>query len=219
MLFHGEVDGQGVPPIVLLVDEDQDTLDRYGRCFEREGLWVAAMTDPDEALRTTAELKPNLIVSEAEFAGRSRVADFIGALEQNTELRHTPLIVLSEASSQVAGPPQRGAVVLVKPVDPQALLSRADVLLRTSRELRQRFAVLSAKGQAQIKRAAELVARTDALTERVSASRRCPKCLGPLEWIERGAIAGVEYEYYRWCDHGCGLFCFQRNTSQWVKLA
>jgi hypothetical protein len=35
---------EAIPPIVLLVDDDRDTLDMYSTHFEREGLWVASAT-------------------------------------------------------------------------------------------------------------------------------------------------------------------------------
>jgi hypothetical protein len=51
------------------------------------------------------------------------------------------------------------------------------------------------------------------------ATRGCPACGGALSWIEKGRIGGVEYDYYRWCQHGCGLYCYDCAGAKWVKLA
>ena len=54
-----------------------------------------------------------------------------------------------------------------------------------------------------------------------TAVRPCPSCGTRLEWLEPGTVAGVEYDYYRWCEHGCGLYCYQRSAPagrRWVKL-
>ena len=50
-------------------------------------------------------------------------------------------------------------------------------------------------------------------------TRACPKCGSALEWLERGTISGVEYDYYRWCLKGCGLYCYDRRAGDWIKLA
>lgn len=49
--------------------------------------------------------------------------------------------------------------------------------------------------------------------------RTCPVCAWPLVWAERGSLGGVEYDYYRWCVNGCGLYCLDLSRDQWVKLA
>jgi len=49
--------------------------------------------------------------------------------------------------------------------------------------------------------------------------RLCPACGCSLEWVERGTIGGISFDYFRWCLEGCGLYCFDRSRSKWVKLA
>jgi hypothetical protein len=68
----------------------------------------------------------------------------------------------------------------------------------------------------------ELIDRSSAViqqAEKVAARRPCPGCGTPLEWVEQGSIAGVAYDYYRWCLKSCGLYCFDRSRAAWVKLA
>jgi hypothetical protein len=50
-------------------------------------------------------------------------------------------------------------------------------------------------------------------------ARGCPNCGVTLEWTERGVLAGVEYDYYKWCPNGCGLFCYDRHARHFLKLA
>src|SRR4051812_16759680 len=44
-----------IPPIILLVDDDRDTLDMYSIFFESAGMWVATADSPGVALETIAE--------------------------------------------------------------------------------------------------------------------------------------------------------------------
>jgi len=52
-----------------------------------------------------------------------------------------------------------------------------------------------------------------------SATRTCPSCTQPLEWIENGRIGAASYDYYQWCLQGCGLYCYDLDAKVWVKLA
>jgi hypothetical protein len=56
------------------------------------------------------------------------------------------------------------------------------------------------RSAAQKQTSADLIARSAALAASIPASRRCPDCGSMLEWIERGLLRGVEYDFYRWCE-------------------
>jgi hypothetical protein len=46
-----------------------------------------------------------------------------------------------------------------------------------------------------------------------------PQCRSALDWIERGTIGGIEYDYCHWCPKACGLFCYDRTAGEFLKLA
>jgi CheY-like chemotaxis protein len=212
-----------IPPIVLLVDDDRDTLAAYSAYFEASGMWVATTTQPGEALDAVQELKPDLIVTEVAFQGQPLGADLIHALKGNPATQDIPLIALS------GGPPSdpvsdatraEATVCLTKPVLPDTLLVTARRLLAHSHDLRERSDRALAKGAALIERSSRLTAKAAEISERMaSGSRLCPECGQALDWIEQGRIGGVAYDYYRWCLKGCGLFCYDRDARRWVKLA
>lgn len=218
------VSADAVPPIVLLVDDDRDTLDMYSTHFERQGLWVASATSCAHAMTATAELKPDLIVTDMGAGGGDKGAAIVDAIRHHAVLNGTPIIVLSgcDLDSLPTRTVHDANLVLVKPVLPDALLSRIRELLARGRELQVRSAAARQKTHALIRKSTDLMLRAERIAETIEATvRLCPICGMPLEWLERGTVAGVEYDYYRWCDNGCGLYCYQRSAPagrRWVKL-
>jgi len=207
----------GAPSIVLFVDDDSDTLDMYAAYFEMSGLWVAKSTTPADALSRVAELRPDLVVTDMGFAGRQAGIDFVSRLKTDDDTRGIPIIVLTgRGLEQVPAVTRSQAdLCLVKPVLPDALLMDVQRLIALSHTLRDRCA-----------RARESAAAKGGVAEaptprRARAEQRdrpCPGCQGTLEWIERGRVAGADYDYYRWCAQGCGLYCFDCAAGKWVRL-
>jgi DNA-binding response OmpR family regulator len=210
----------GVPPIILFVDDDRDTLDLYGGYFETNGLWVVTTTDPDEAMEVAVDLGPNLIVADLGFADQALGIEFVCQVKADEQLRATPVIVLSGRPKEDLQESRRcGAdIVVPKPCPPQDLLDRARTLLRVSRELRERSHAAAERGQAQREQTATILGRGGELTNR-AVVRRCPSCATPLEWAERAKLEGEEYDYFRWCPSGCGLYCYKPGSGHWIKLA
>jgi len=205
-----------IPPIILLVDSDREMLEKYSRRLEADGLWVAATTAYDELVASAEELHPDVIIADAEGCD-GEGARTVQALRQHRELAATPLVVL-------VSPPATGAsnvdVTLRKPVPPDLLLRRTREILEHARELRGRSNEIVQKSHTLLERSDHLVGRAAAIaTGLESGVRSCPKCSTSLDWAERGTIAGVTYDYFRWCPRGCGLFCYNRDSNQWIKLA
>lgn len=210
------------PPIVLLVDDDRDTLDMYSSYLESAGLWVATATNPTEGQAHVRELRPNLLVTDIGFGGQQTGVDLIHAVKHDAQTAHIPIMVLSgTAVEELPAETRREAdLVLLKPVLPDVLLTRGQTLMRSS-------ATLRARSTAALDRAYSLLDQNLAARRRMRESveslgkraRACPKCGATLEWLERGTIGGVEYDYYRWCLKGCGLYCYDRRAGDWIKLA
>jgi len=211
-----------LPPIVLLVEDDRDTLDMYSSYLESAGLWVATALNPAEGQAHARELRPNLLVTDIGFAGEQTGVELVRAIKHDVQTAHIPVMVLSGTPVEdLPAETQREAdLVLLKPVMP-------DILLTRGRELIAAGATLRARSNAALERAYSLLDQNLAARQRIKESveslgrrgRPCPKCGSPLEWLERGSISGVEYDYYRWCLKGCGLYCYDRRAGDWIKLA
>jgi CheY-like chemotaxis protein len=124
-----------VPPVVLFVDDDHDTLDMYSTYFELSGMGVARTRTPADALRRIAELRPDLIVTDLGFDGRESGSAFVHTLKTGPETRDIPLILLSgRAAEHVPAATIREAdLCLVKPVLPDALLTDVQRLIDAAR--------------------------------------------------------------------------------------
>jgi DNA-binding response OmpR family regulator len=148
--------------------------------------------------------------------------DLVHTLRSRADTQHIPVILLSR--EKLADVPDtiraEADLCLVKPVAPDALLTTARRLLDHAREARRRLERARSRSAELADRSAAALQKARHLAAGVESRRRlCPQCGNSLDWIERGRIAGSEYDYYRWCLKGCGLYCYDRHASKWVKLA
>ena len=212
----------GFPPIVLLVEDDRDTLEMYSTFFELSGVWMAQSTAPREALGSVTELRPDLIITDLGFNGSPAGADLVHTLKSRAETRDIPVIVLSGRSTEDIPPATReeAELCLVKPVLPDVLLGHARELIERSRTLRDRSDAVLTKSARLRDRSSALIARAKPQTAGSAPEPRvCPQCSTPLVWLERQRLEGIEYDYYRPCPTGCGLYCFDSAAARWVTLA
>jgi CheY-like chemotaxis protein/endogenous inhibitor of DNA gyrase (YacG/DUF329 family) len=218
MLDHPAPRDVDVPSIVVLVEDDADTLDMYAEYFELSGLWVAKSRTPSDGLAKVLELRPDLVVTDLGFAGEDG-APLVEAIKGRPETQDVPVIVLTGQSSEhvPASVLASADLCLVKPVLPDALLMDVQRLIALSHTLRDRCRRASSPVEkAQVEGRAHVPPVRPRLPD--VRDRPCPQCGRPLEWIERGRIGGAEYDYYRWCSQGCGLQCYDRTAGKWVKL-
>jgi CheY-like chemotaxis protein len=190
--------------------------------FESCGMWAATSTAPDAALEAVQELKPDVIVTDLGFQGQSLGADFIHTLRSSEETRNIGVILLSGRGLSELPETARveADLCLVKPVLPDLLVSKVRRLAETCRETRAREAAARATHTELAERVQSTLTESRRLADLTEARQRvCPDCGHRLDWMERGRLAGSEYDYYRWCPKGCGLYCYDRGASQWVKLA
>lgn len=209
-----------IPPIVLFVDDGADTREMYSVYFESSGVWAATAADPQNALDMAADLEPNLIVADITFGSRADGVDLVHALRETPATSALPIVVLSDREQLPAGIAQEADLVLVKPVMPDVLLSHARRLIAKSAELRSRSEAVRAKTRALVDKSHDLMVRGRRAAAALDGTARgCPSCGHRLEWVERGRIGEIEYDYYHWCAQGCGLYCYDRPARSWVKLA
>jgi CheY-like chemotaxis protein len=210
-----------IPPIVLLVEPHRESLECYSRIFEDAGLWVAGTTAYDELLTSVDELRPDIIIvdagTEADAQTDLRRRAALDEVKHNPQYTGVPLVVLVPA--RVENTPDAD-VTLRKPVPAEFLLRRTREILARSREVRARSNDLLARTQTLRERSERLTKTTAGIAPDVDRTRRvCPSCSASLDWVESGTIGGVTYDYFRWCRKGCGLYCFNRDSRTWIRLA
>ena len=211
-----------VPPIILLIDGDADTRDMYSLFLESSGMWVATAPDPAAAAATIVDLKPDLIVTDAGLGGEAPALEFAHAIKRQETTAHVPVVLLTTRRPRELPTTDHADadLWLVKPVLPDDLVTHITALLTRSRELRARNQAALTRAATLVEKSARLIAKARDLEERVNLTARgCPSCARPLQFVETGRIAGSEYDYYHWCDRGCGLYCYDRSGHRWVKLA
>lgn len=207
------VQAEYLPSIVLFVSKQGDSLATYSAFFEASGLWVATAADPAEALEAVQELKPDLVITE-EFDEAE--LDFVHALKTTRETRAIPVILLSRRPlpKVLRAAREQADMCLEKPVLPDALLQKGRALIGQARARRD-AGPDAGERTGPAARAVEVVDPA-APADQV---RHCPGCTKPLDFVERGRLYGIEYDYYHWCPQGCGLYCYDRSARAWVKLA
>ena len=212
---------QALPPIVLLLDDERDILEMYATHFQAEGVWVATAASAREGLAAVEELRPDLVITDIGFGAEASGATFVEALRGRPETRDIPLIVLTGLlAAELPGHVRQDAdLFLRKPVAPDALLLNVTRLLESSKTLRERSNRARARMLDLRAKSADLLGRAKSLvTPAAPRQARCPECLEPLRWIDAGVMDGRPFEYYDWCERGCGLYCFDASAGTLVRL-
>lgn len=107
------------PPVVLIVDDDEDFRSALAEVLRDEGNHVVEAANGQEAIRVLDSLKPDLILVDLIMP----VVDgwsLFAAIQGREELREVPVAFLS-AVPQMA--PGGGSLILKKPLDLPALLT------------------------------------------------------------------------------------------------
>jgi CheY-like chemotaxis protein len=121
-----------IPPIVLVVDDHDDTLDLYDALLSRRGYWVARAATGFEALECAQHLQPDAIVTDVGLPGEMDGADLVRELCEHEKLRKVPVLVVTGRDPRdlpsFAGLPISG--LLLKPVAAETLLARVERLLQ-----------------------------------------------------------------------------------------
>jgi DNA-binding response OmpR family regulator len=212
---------QALPPIVLLLDDERDILEMYSTHFQAEGVWVATAASAREGMVAVEELRPDLVITDIGFGAEPSGATFVEALRGRPETRDIPLIVLTGLPvMDLPGHVRSDAdLFLRKPVAPDALLANVQRLLESSELLRARSGRARAKMVDLLARSEALLGRAKSLVTTASSRQaRCPECLEPLRWIEGGVMDGRHFEYFDWCERGCGLYCLDVTSGTLVRL-
>jgi two-component system chemotaxis response regulator CheY len=218
-----EAEHTGIPPIVLVVEDDRDNRDMYEALLNAEGFWVMKVGDPVEAFEYAKDFHPDAVLTDLGRSGESDGAELIRELRADPEFEFTPIIAVTgrQPSDFQTLKELEVSAVLLKPVSPDTLVERLNSALQDS-------ALLRARSRALLERIPVLLQRSQAVLQRSSDAaramlearqRECPACGEPLVWVESSRVQQVSYDHYEWCARGCGLFCFNRSTGTFEQLA
>jgi two-component system, cell cycle response regulator DivK len=116
-------------PVVLFVDDDQDTRELYEWALSAENLRIITLADGEQALQSIAEVKPDVIVTDLSMPDR------VDGYELIRQLRGRPVIALTAWAdpAHVARAVAAGCtMVLVKPCAPDTLVEAIRALLASA---------------------------------------------------------------------------------------
>ena len=125
----------GTPASILIVDDYIDALEAWRLFLRAAGFDVRTAADGVSALAEAVEHRPDLIVMDLELPKMSGL-DVAKALRQRDDTRHIPLIVAtgySHAQALTQSHDVEVDAVIVKPCDPDHLVSEIKRLLESSR--------------------------------------------------------------------------------------
>jgi hypothetical protein len=168
-------------------------------------------------IASAEELHPDVIIADTEDPNPAAARQTLDAVRRHSELSATPLVVLVPPRDDLT---PDADVALRKPVPPEFLLRRTQDILARARAARGRSNAIARNTRTVMARSNQMLDKTAVIKAAIDEARRvCPQCSGRLDWVERGVIGGISYDYYRWCRRGCGLYCFNRQSQTWIRLA
>jgi CheY-like chemotaxis protein len=212
-------DSTGSPPIVLLVEDDQDTAEMYATHLNGSGYWVTTAPNGEEGCRAFDELKPHIVVTDLGMPGRSDGVQLIEYVAQRG-LGRVPVILVTghDRRSIPHAAAAHVAAILVKPVLPDLLESEVRRTLDRAWQARRRPALAHQKVATMTIASNRPTGGIDiARGESEDAGRsECPQC--GRELLHSRAMPDPKYDYFEPCPSGCGRFFRHRSTKRYYRL-
>jgi len=128
-----------LPPVVMVVDDNSDTLEMYEELLSSAGVWVTGTTRIDEALECALDLQPDMVLSGLTFNRTVTPGlEFIRQLKAQPKLRAVPVVLVLDSDTPDAGLEELQVdALLKKPVEPARLLEHMRLALEQSQRLRE----------------------------------------------------------------------------------
>lgn len=116
--------GPGSGPLVLVVDDNPDTVLICTRALESAGYRVATATSGDEALARLDELKPGLVLLDLAMPGRDGFAT-ARAIRARPASANLPILILTALprDAHVLAADSGGGALCTKPIEPRRLVA------------------------------------------------------------------------------------------------
>ena len=221
----------GVPPIVLVVENDADTCELYETALGLAGLWVAKATAADDALDYALELRPDAVVMDVTIPSEDDGLALATALRANSRVDQTPIVAVTGLAPQkIEAHVGLFTAVFFKPVRLERLVRRVKWLSVKAVILHERSERARARVPGLVAQSNELLARSARIGNHVQSMlsappleatdivRTCPRCRNPLRFTERRMLEGTTFDYYRPCKSGCGLYCYDHSRRKMITL-
>ncbi len=119
---------------ILIVDDDTDLLEVLSQSFREAGFSIATATNGIDALKLTRTLSPDLIVLDVMLPERDGFT-VCQTLRRERATAEVPIVMLTGLTSQferLVGLDCGADDYVMKPVTPEYLRSRIELLLRGS---------------------------------------------------------------------------------------
>ncbi len=121
------VEGGAEPRLVLVIDDDEPTIDLLRRWMHSQGYGVIAAMNGAQGLALARSRKPDLIILDIFMPGQSGY-EVLAALKADEALRNIPVVVASSDDNRRLGLEAGAAEVMVKPLSRDRLRSVLDVI-------------------------------------------------------------------------------------------
>jgi DNA-binding response OmpR family regulator len=120
-----------VPPILLVVDDHDDTRDMYDGLLSASGYWVACASTGLEAFEYARDIQPDVVITDLGLPGHVDGAELIRELRSDRSLQKVPVLVVTGREPRDL-PSLAGldiSALLLKPVAPETLIARIQAAL------------------------------------------------------------------------------------------
>lgn len=121
------VEGGAEPRLVLVIDDDEPTIDLLRRWMHSQGYGVISALNGAQGLAMARSRKPDLIILDIFMPGQSGY-EVLAALKADETLRNIPVVVASSDDNRRLGLEAGAAEVMVKPLSRDRLRSVLDVI-------------------------------------------------------------------------------------------
>jgi DNA-binding response OmpR family regulator len=210
-------------PLVLLVEDHEDTRDLYTTGLTAAGFAVDQAASAEHALERLLDRRPDVLVTDLSLPGMSGAA--LGRHIRRVDTGK-PLTLIA-----VTGRPTREEIaettaagfdaVLAKPCLPEELARTIRELLGRGRSLREHSNRIRKAAAGTAERSNRLFLQTRVFLLAAGTPDvviPCPACEQPLVWRESNRVHDVRYDYFEKCATGCGEYYFDHLRRRMLKL-
>jgi CheY-like chemotaxis protein len=112
-------------PLVLVVDDDRDTLEMYSLSLELAGMRALTAMTAEDAVALAIEHQPDVVVTDLLLRGNATGSDLCRSLRQDPRTAHIPAVLMTGSSRKTDADDAQAAgcaEVRLKPYLPDALV-------------------------------------------------------------------------------------------------
>lgn len=221
---------QKAAPLVLLVDDDNDTREMYALDLRMARLRTSGARDADEAWRQIQTTPPDIVVTDVLLT-RSNGLELCWRIKQDERTARIPVIALTGRTldhDTMVAVSAGCESVLTKPCAPDALRAEIHRILQKARETRAKANGPRARVDARLDRANKALNQRKGIASRRQGGRSladmstepvpCPHCGDALMWKEMQSLNGYRFDYFSPCRNGCGEYFFDHGMRKFQKF-